>query len=151
MFYHIMRGPSIPWCSYNCRLFSFRYYVTNFTISYQKQNVWNFITELGMTMKPVAFESYSFGIYLFKVNNRNTTTRCETCSKLRIETPERSPDLRHEKFNGNLRYVAAFIEKKVFIQWVTLYALNLVTSQLTFTYSKPSIKTLEKGVKYVQN
>ena len=102
-------------------------------------------------MKPVAFESYSVGIYLFKVNNRNSTTRCETCSKLRIETPERSPDLRHARFNGNLRYVAAFIEKKVFIQWVTFYALHLVTSHLTFTYLKPSIKTLEKGVKYVQN
>ena len=28
-------------------------------------------------------------IYLFKVNNRNTRTRCETCSKLTIKTPER--------------------------------------------------------------
>ena len=73
---------------------------------------------------------------MFKVKNRDT---------------RRSPDLRHARFNGNLRYVAAFIEKKVFIQWVTFYALHLVTSHLTFTYLKPSIKTLEKGVKYVQN
>ena len=29
------------------------------------------------------------GIYLFKVNNRNTRTRCEICSKLTIKTPER--------------------------------------------------------------
>ena len=28
------------------------------------------------------------GIYLFKVNNRNTRTRCEICSKLTIETLE---------------------------------------------------------------
>ena len=28
------------------------------------------------------------GIYLLKVNNRNTRTRCEICSKLTIETPE---------------------------------------------------------------
>ena len=27
-------------------------------------------------------------IYLFKVNNRNTTKRCEMCSKLTIETLE---------------------------------------------------------------
>ena len=26
------------------------------------------------------------GIYLFKVNNRNTRTRCEICSKLTIKT-----------------------------------------------------------------
>ena len=29
------------------------------------------------------------GIYLFKVNNRNTRARCEICSKLTINTPER--------------------------------------------------------------
>ena len=28
-------------------------------------------------------------IHLFKVNNRNTRTRCEICSKLAIKTPER--------------------------------------------------------------
>ena len=28
-------------------------------------------------------------IYLFKVNQRNTSKRCETCSKLTIKTPER--------------------------------------------------------------
>ena len=28
-------------------------------------------------------------IYQFKVNNSNTKTRCEICSKLTIETPER--------------------------------------------------------------
>ena len=29
------------------------------------------------------------GSYMFKVNNRNTRTRCEVCSKLTIKTPER--------------------------------------------------------------
>ena len=29
------------------------------------------------------------GIYLFKVSNRNTRTRCELCSKLTIKTPKR--------------------------------------------------------------
>ena len=29
------------------------------------------------------------GIYMFKVNNRNTRTRFEICSKLTIKTPER--------------------------------------------------------------
>ena len=28
-------------------------------------------------------------IYLLKVNNRSTRTRCEICSKLTIKTPER--------------------------------------------------------------
>ena len=29
------------------------------------------------------------GNYLSKVNNKNTTARCEVCSKLTIKTPER--------------------------------------------------------------
>ena len=29
------------------------------------------------------------GIYLLKVNNRNTRMRCEICSELTIKTPER--------------------------------------------------------------
>ena len=29
------------------------------------------------------------GNHMFKVNNSNTRTRCETCSKLRIKTTER--------------------------------------------------------------
>ena len=29
------------------------------------------------------------GIYLFKVNNRNTRARCEICSKLTTKTPKR--------------------------------------------------------------
>ena len=34
-------------------------------------------------------ESNPTGIYLLKVNNRNTRTRCEICSKLTIKTPAR--------------------------------------------------------------
>ena len=30
--------------------------------------------------------------YMFKVDNRNTRTRCEICSKLTIKTPERRYD-----------------------------------------------------------
>ena len=33
------------------------------------------------------------GNYMLKVNNRNTRTRCEICSGLTIETPEKSNDL----------------------------------------------------------
>ena len=29
------------------------------------------------------------GKYMFKVNNRNTRTRCEICSKVTIKTPQR--------------------------------------------------------------
>ena len=31
------------------------------------------------------------GNYMFKVNDRNTRTRFEICSKLKIKTPERRP------------------------------------------------------------
>ena len=57
IFYHIIWCPSIPLCVYNCRLFSFHYYVTSF-VFYQKQNVRAFIITLGVTRKALAFESW---------------------------------------------------------------------------------------------
>ena len=35
------------------------------------------------------FDIFKVGIYLLKVNNRNSRTRCEICSKLTIKIPER--------------------------------------------------------------
>ena len=40
----------------------------------------------GIIQPPTTF---SASIYLFKVNNINTTARCEICSKLTIKTPKR--------------------------------------------------------------
>ena len=40
--------------------------------------------------------NYPAGIYLLKVYNRNTQTRCEVCSKLTIKIPER----RHWRRSG---------------------------------------------------
>ena len=37
----------------------------------------------------IIFQHNPTGIYLLKVNNRNTRTRYEICSKLTIKTPER--------------------------------------------------------------
>ena len=38
--------------------------------------------------KPISSHTSPVGIYLLKVNNRNTRTRCEICSKLTVKTPE---------------------------------------------------------------
>ena len=46
------------------------------------------------------------GIYMFKVNNRNTRPSCEICSKLTIKTPEQ----RHWRCSGvfivNFEYIS---------------------------------------------
>ena len=39
--------------------------------------------------KQSMFNTFPAGIYLHKVNNRNTRKRCEICSKLTIKTPKR--------------------------------------------------------------
>ena len=41
---------------------------------------------------------------LLKVNNRNTRTRCEICSKLAIKTPERHHWRRSGVFIGNFEH-----------------------------------------------
>ena len=50
------------------------------------------VLELSLNLFPLKDAYRRFrpaGIYLLKVNNRNTRTRCEICSKLTIKTPER--------------------------------------------------------------
>ena len=49
---------------------------------------------------------YLPGIYLPKVNNRNTRTRCEICSKLTIKTPERRQWRRSGVFIVNFEYIS---------------------------------------------
>ena len=52
---------------------------------------------------------YPAGNYMFKVNNRNTRTRCETCSKLTIKTPERRHwRHRYGVFIVNLKHILHF-------------------------------------------
>ena len=36
----------------------------------------------------ISISVFPVGNYMFKVNNRNTRTRCEICSKLTIKSPE---------------------------------------------------------------
>ena len=45
------------------------------------------------------------GIYMLKVNNRNSRTRCEICLKLTIKTPERRQQRRSGVFIVNFERV----------------------------------------------
>ena len=49
------------------------------------------------------------GIYLLKVNNRNTRTRCEICSKLTINTPERRNWRRSGVFIVNFEHISHLV------------------------------------------
>ena len=54
-----------------------------------------FLDLVKLSSRKVSFSKKAFlrlfpaGIYLLKVNNRNTRTRCEICLKLTIKTPKR--------------------------------------------------------------
>ena len=50
-------------------------------------------------------EVFPSGIYLLKVNNRNTRTKCEICSKLTIKTPER----RYSVFIVNVEHISHLV------------------------------------------
>ena len=49
------------------------------------------------------------GIYLLKVNNRNTRIRCEICSKLTIKTPERRQWRRSGVFIVNFEHASHLV------------------------------------------
>ena len=64
-------------------IIKFPYYSTNFG---------NFRSVGGLEVDQQIYSErfcYLASIYLFKINNKNTRTRCEICSKLEIKTPER--------------------------------------------------------------
>ena len=46
---------------------------------------------------------------MFKVNNRNTITRCEICSKLTIKTPERQQWRRSGVFIVNFEHISQLV------------------------------------------
>ena len=46
--------------------------------------------------------------YIFTFNNRNTRTRCETCSNLTINTPERHHWCRSSVFIFNSEHISHF-------------------------------------------
>ena len=49
---------------------------------------------------------FPVGNYLFKVNNKNTTTRREICSKLTVKTPERRQWRRSSVFIVNFEHIS---------------------------------------------
>ena len=65
-------------------------------------------------------DCYPAGNYIFKVNNRNTKTKCEICSKLTIKIPER----RHWRRSG------IFIVNFEHISYLVLVFLLLTLSRL---------------------
>ena len=48
-------------------------------------------------------------IYLFKVYNRTTRTRCEICSELTIKTPEKRHWCRSSVFNINFEHLSHLV------------------------------------------
>ena len=59
---------------------------TSFKWSFKSQK----LNRIGLNNIFRMFQTFiSEGNYMFKVNCRNTRTRCEMCSKLTIKTPER--------------------------------------------------------------
>ena len=52
---------------------------------------------------------YPAGIYLLKVNNRNTRIRCEICPKLTIKIPERRHWRRYGIFIVNFEHISRFV------------------------------------------
>ena len=50
--------------------------------------------------------SVPFGNSMFKVHNKNTRTKCETCSKLTIKTPELRNWRRSGVFIVNFKHIS---------------------------------------------
>ena len=61
---------------------------------------------------------------MFKVNNRNTRTRCEICSKLTIKTPERRQWRCSGVFLATFSSVSTVDFEKVNVDWVNSISVS---------------------------
>ena len=62
-----------------------------------------------VSLKRLSTTASQVGNSMFKVNNRNTTTRCEICSNLTIKTPERLQWGRSGVFIVNLEHISLLV------------------------------------------
>ena len=58
------------------------------------------------TIGPTSWLHLPVGIYLLKVNNRNTRIKCEICSKLTIKAPESRQWRRSDVFIANFEHIS---------------------------------------------
>ena len=63
----------------------------------------------GCASANLYFIQYPVGIYLLKINNRNTSARCEICSKLTIKIPGRRSGIFIVKFEHISHLVLVFL------------------------------------------
>ena len=75
----------------------------------QKQTIRQTMYKINCIQIEDMFMLIPAGIYLFKVNNRNTRTRCEICSKLTINTPERRQWRRSGVFIVNFEHISHLV------------------------------------------
>ena len=86
-------------------------------------------------------------IYPLKVNNRNTKTRCEICSKLTLKTPERRHWSRSTVFTVNFEHVIASWVKTLavlffFGNFANIHHINVVFLFVTLSKCLPAQETL---------
>ena len=68
--------------------------------------VFSFFVFCGVHVLGMVIVGYiPVGVHLLKVNNRNTRTRCEICSKLTIKTPQRRRWRRYGVFIVNFEHI----------------------------------------------
>ena len=90
------------------------------------------------------------GNYLLKVNNRNTRTRCEICSKLTIKTPER----RHWQmisFNVKSLFTNVSLNDTMDILLRNIYLDKEINTNLTKKELKEPILLCTKCVHFTYN
>ena len=85
------------------------------------------------------------GIYLLKVSNRNTRTRCEICSELTIKVPERGHWGRFGFFIVNFEHISSIsIANWTWLGFRLVTKINL--SELAFGFITPFSANLTKRI-----
>ena len=79
------------------------------------------------------------GIYMFKVNNRNTRTRCERCSKLTIKIPELRQLCLSGVFIVNFEHISYLVLVLLLLTLSRLESFKLFLSEFVKLFTNPNI------------
>ena len=93
------------------------------------------------------------GNYIFKVDNRNTRTRCKICSKLTLKTPERRQWRRSGVFIVNFEHISHVVHKidnNLQVKKIVQYPMAVISNDTFSNFGKLLLMYVNKIFVYHQ-
>ena len=104
--------------------------------------------KIGLMFTTLWKTPFPAGIYLLKVNNRNTGTRCEICSKLTIKILERRQRRRPGIFIVNFEHISHLVLVFLLLTFAGWVRVKVTSCRYENIYFKFNVNVMKFGEQY---